>query len=178
MVWIENAEWNFSYRGISKSRIRIYSSCTVKFRLLEYRPIRLVPWNFGTRILIETVLTVEKTIFRKAQFYRPRARIRYAIICGKSESIRKFRGLHTPHFQWPILTSDFPCHGLSPNWNEYSSSHSVDTSHVLEHGTSGYVRILEEYGFVSCDFSFAIRLISHSAGNSHTLLPKRSIYES
>ena len=30
---------------------------------------------------------------------------------------------------------------------------------------------------VSCDFSFAIRLISHSVSNSHTLLPKRSIYE-
>ena len=39
------------------------------------------------------------------------------------------------------------------------------------------VRILEEYGSVSYDYSFAIRLISHSVGNSHTLLPKRSIYE-
>ena len=145
-------------------------------RVLEYRSIRLVPWNFGTRILSETVLTVEKTIFRKTQFYWPRARIRYAIICGKSESIRKFPGLHTPRFN-DILTSDFPCHGLITNWNEYSSWHSVDTSHVLEHGTSGYVRILEEYGSVSCDFSFAIRLISHSVSNSHTLLPKRSIYE-
>ena len=113
---------------------------------------------------------------RKTQFYWPRARIRYAIICGKSESIRKFPGLHTPRFN-DILTSDFPCHGLSTNWNEYSSWHSVDTSHVLEQGTSGYVRILEEYGSVSCDFSFAIRLISHSVSNSHTLLPKRSIYE-
>ena len=53
----------------------------------------------------------------------------------------------------------------------------MDTSHVLEHGTSVYVRILEEYGSVSCDFSFAIRLNSHSVSNSHTLLPKRSIYE-
>ena len=85
----------------------------------------------------------------------------------------------SPHaaFQWLILTSDFPCHGLSTNWNEYSSWHSVDMSHVFEHGTSGYVSILDEYGSVSCDFSFAIRLISHSVSNSHTLLPKRSIYE-
>ena len=36
-------------------------------RVLEYRPIRLVPWNFGTRILSETVLTVEKTILRKTR---------------------------------------------------------------------------------------------------------------
>ena len=133
-------------RGISKSRIRTYSSCTVKFRLLEYRPIRLVPWNFGTRILIETVLTVEKTIFRKAQFYRPRARVRHAIICGKSESIRKFRGLHTPHFHWPILTSDFPYHGLSPNWNEYSISLG---GHVACLGTR-YVRV--------CPYSRRIRV--------------------
>ena len=44
----------------------------------------------------------------------------------------------------------------------------MDTSHVLEHGTSGYVRILEEYGSVSCDFCTAIRLISHSVGISPT----------
>ena len=62
--------------------------------------------------------------------------------------------------------SDISCHGLSP-------------SHVLEHGTSGYVCILEEYGSVSWNFSTAIRLISHSVGISHTLLPKptRSVYE-
>ena len=62
--------------------------------------------------------------------------------------------------------SDISCHGLSP-------------SHVLEHGTSGYVCILEENGSVSWNFSTAIRLISHSVGISHTLLPKpiRSVYE-
>ena len=45
--------------------------------------------------------------------------------------------------------------------------------------TSGYVRVLEEYGSVSCGFSTAIRPISHSVGISHTQLPKRtrSIYE-
>ena len=43
----------------------------------------------------------------------------------------------SPHavFQWRFLTTDFPCHRLSPNQNEYSSWHSVDTSRVLEHGT-------------------------------------------
>ena len=55
----------------------------------------------------------------------------------------------------------------------------MDTLHVLDHGTSGYVRILEEYGSVSCDFSTAIRPISHSVVISHTQLPKRtrSIYQ-
>ena len=147
-------------------------------RVLEYRSIRLVPWNFGTRILSETVLTVEKTIFRKtrkkdtiwltARSYTVRHYLR---------QIWKYKEISgSPHaaFQWRILTSDFPCHGLSPNWNEYSSWHSVDTSHVLEHGTSGYVRILEEYGSVSCGFSTAIRPISHSVGISHTQLPKRT----
>ena len=38
----------------------------------------------------------------------------------------------------------------------------MDMWRVLEHGTSGFVRILEEYGSVSCDFSTTIRLISRS----------------
>ena len=139
-------------------------------RVLEYRSICLVLWNFGTRILSETVLTVEKTIFRKtrkkdtiwltARSYTVRHYLRQIWKC------KEISGFPYAAFQWRILTSDFSCHGLSP-------------SHVLEHGTSGYVCILEEYGSVSWNFSTAIRLISHSVGISHTLLPKptRSVYE-
>ena len=135
-------------------------------RVLEYRPFRLLPWNFGTGILSETVLTAEKTIFRKTR--------KKDIIWSTARSytvrhylqqIWEYKEISgSPHatFQWRILISDFPCHGLSPNRNEYSSWHSVDTSHVLEHGTSGYARILEEYVSISWDFSTAIRLTSHS----------------
>ena len=49
----------------------------------------------------------------------------------------------------------------------------MDTSRVLEHGTSGYVRILEEYGSVSCDFRTTILLISHSVTVRYNLMPHR-----
>ena len=57
----------FMYREISGSWISSHSHSDVENRVLEYWPIRLVPWNFGTRIPSETVLTVEKTIFRKTR---------------------------------------------------------------------------------------------------------------
>ena len=62
---------------------------------------------------------------------------------------------------------------------ESSSSHPQNTRRRRRKAIHMLFHILEEYGSVSCDFSFAIRLISHSVGISHTLLPKRtrSIYE-
>ena len=108
---------------------------------------------------------MEKTIFRKTRKDANWPTTRSYAVRYYLRQIWKYKEIsRSPHAacQWRILTSDFPWHGLSPNRNEYGSWHAVDTSRVLEHGTSGYVRILEEYGSVSCDFRTTILLISHS----------------
>ena len=73
--------------------------------------------------------------------------LRYAVIRSKSGPIRQFPGLDTPRFKEVSGDRIF-----------------LATSRFMEHDTSGFARILKEYGSVSWDFRATTRLFSRSGG--------------